>query len=142
MATSNAIGAVGLKFYRKDPTSGIYETLAEVTSVSGPTKTRETIDVTNFDSDGGYREFVASFRDGGEVSLDMNFTNATYKKIDEDFDSDDKNQYRITFPDTSGSKLDFYGLVTGNEVSASVDDKVSASVTIKVSGQPVFSDDL
>jgi len=36
------------------------------------------IDVTSLDSSGGYREFIASFRDAGEVTLNMNFTLASY----------------------------------------------------------------
>lgn len=139
---SDAIGSVGIKFYREDPTSLVYATLAEITGITGPDGTRETIDVTNFDSPDDYREFVASFKDGGEVSLEMNFTNATYKTAEEDFDSNDKVNYRITIPDGNGSKLDFAGLLTSKGFSASVDDKVSSNVVIKVSGKVTFSDDL
>ena len=65
---SNAFSGLGTKFLRWDssnPTSsGDWEVIAEVISISGPTMTREFIDVTSLDSIGGYREFIAGFRDG------------------------------------------------------------------------------
>lgn len=139
---SDAIGSVGIKFYREDPTSLVYATLAEITGIGGLDSTRDTHDVTNFDSPDGYREFIASFKDGGEVSLEMNFTNATYKTVGEDFESNDKVNYRITIPDGNGSQLDFAGLLTTKGFSAPVDDKVSSNVAIKISGKVTFSDDL
>jgi hypothetical protein len=57
---SNAISGVGTKFYRWN--SGTWQALAEVNSISGPSMTS-----TSLDSIGGYREFIAGFRDGGTI---------------------------------------------------------------------------
>jgi predicted secreted protein len=69
---SLAVAGVGTKFQRWSGSA--YVSLAEVTSITGPTMTRDFIDVTSLDSTGGYREFITGFRDAGTISLNMNFT--------------------------------------------------------------------
>jgi len=126
---SNAIAGVGTIFLR----AGV--ALAEVTSITGPGMTREQIDVTSLDSDGGYREFIAGFRDGGTVTLNMNFTASTFALILADFDSDVLQSYEIILPDAALTSLDFMGLVTELPLSIPTDDKVTVDVTIKISGR-------
>ena len=135
---SNAVAAVGTKFYRWDGTE--WDALAEVTGIEGPNRTRETIDVTNLDSDDGYREFIGSFRDGGTVTLSMNFTRTTFALMDTDFESDAPGNYKIVLPDSDETSLEFEGLVTETPLTINVGDKISANVTIKVSGKPIVSD--
>ena len=136
--TTNAFSGVGTTFARgAGNTSGSedFTTIAEINSISGPNKTRSTIDVTSLDSTGGYREFITSFRDAGEVTLEMNFTRDGYEDMNTDFESDTIVEYRITLPDTGNTILDFTGYVTALGSSIPLDDKVTASVTIKISGQ-------
>ena len=60
--SSNAISGVGTVFQRFDDATGTWTKLAEVNSISGPSMTRDFIDVTSLDSPGDYREFVSGFR--------------------------------------------------------------------------------
>ena len=57
----------------------MFTTIAEVGSITGPTLTRDIIDVTNQDSAGAYREFIGGLIDPGELSFDINYipTDAT-----------------------------------------------------------------
>jgi len=126
---SKAIAGVGTKFFRNGTA------LAEVNSINGPGMTRDFIDVTSLDSTGGYREFIAGFRDGGTVTLNMNFTRATYELMKEDFENDDEQIYEIVLPDADSTSVEFVGLVTELPLTIPTDDKVTADVTIKVSGQ-------
>lgn len=139
MAQSNAFSGVGTTFSRSSAGSSgggtSYSTIAEINNIDGPSMSRDTIDVTSLDSTGGYREFIASFRDGGEVTLDMNFTRDGYVDMKDDFESDSKVWYKITLNDTGNTELEFEGLVTALGVAIPMDDKVTASVTIKISGQ-------
>jgi len=134
---SDAIAGVGTLFRRWSGSAWV--NISEVNSINGPNKTRETIDVTSLDSTGGYREFIASFRDGGTVQLTMNFTRATYDLMNDDFESDDSQSYEIVLPDDENTTLEFVGLVTEVPLSISTDDKVTADVTIKVTGQPTIN---
>lgn len=132
MATSG----VGTVFSRSDMASSpTFSAIAEVNSIQGPNMSRSTIDTTSLDTTGGYRTFVASFRDGGQVQLEMNFTAAGYSAMKTDFESDTAVNYRITLPDSSSTVLAFAGLVTDLGLGVPTDDKVSAPVTIKISGQ-------
>jgi predicted secreted protein len=138
---SGAISSVGTKFYRWPSTSDNWAALSEILSLEGPTQTRETIDVTNLDSTGGYREFIGSFRDGGTVTLSMNFLRANYDLLHTDFEDDTPGNYKIVLPDTANTTIEFEGLVQEMPLSASVGNQVTANVTIKVTGEPLVYDD-
>lgn len=132
---SNAIAGVGTKFRRWNSGTGQWVDIAEVNSISGPSMTRDFIDVTSLDSVGGYREFIAGFRDGGTVNLAMNFTRATYTIMKTDFEDDNKQNYEILLPDDDDTSLEFEGLVTELPLEVPTDDKVTANVVIKVVGK-------
>ena len=131
--SSNAFSGIGTIFNRWNGSEWV--AIAEINSISGPSSTRETIDVTTLDSTGGYREFISNLRDAGDVSLNMNFTAATYELMKDDFEDDDVQQYQIVLPDADGTTLEFEGLVTELPIEIPLDDKVSGNITIKVSGQ-------
>lgn len=132
---SNAIAGVGTKFRRWNGVNWV--DIAEINSIAGPNKSRDTIDVTSLDSTGGYREFIGGFRDGGSVTLPMNFTRATYELMNSDYESDVLRNYEILLPDAEGTSFEFEALVTELGLGIPADDKVTADVTLKVSGQVV-----
>lgn len=134
---SDAISGVGTQFRRWEAIA--YVKVAEVVSISGPSMTRETIDVTSLDSVGGYKEFKSSFRDGGTVNLTMNFTRANYDLFKADFEASDPVAYEIVFPDAQTTTFEFTGLVTELPVEIPTGDKISMTVGIKVSGQVVVN---
>ena len=135
---SNAISGVGTKIYRK--AAGEWLPMAEVNSISGPGMSRETIDVTSLDSNAGYREFISGIRDAGTVSLSMNFTHDTYSQAKADFESDVANEYKIVVNNPTKTTLQFSGLVTELPLNVEVADKISADVTIKISGAVTLTD--
>jgi len=130
---SDAIAGVGTSFRRWSGSAWV--AIAEVNSISGPTMSRDTIDVTSLDSTGGYREFIAGFRDPGTVQLTMNFTNATYDVMKTDFEDDTAQNYEIVLADDIHTSLEFVGLVTELPVEVPTDDKITSTVTIKITGQ-------
>ncbi len=134
--TTNAIAGIGATFGRADDTSpGTYNDLAEINSITGPGMTREFIDVTSLDSTGGYREFITSFRDGGQVTMAMNFTITGYNILKTDFETDAAHGYRIVLPDTGSTTLTFDGYITDIPINIQPDDKVTIDVTLKVTGE-------
>jgi predicted secreted protein len=141
---SQAIPAIGTVFERKvsDSSSGgaaVWTAVGEVTSIPGPSLTRTTIDVTSFDSTGGYKEFIGALRDGGELALEMNFLDGSYTLFKADLESDDKQEYRIVLPNTIHTTFNFTGLVTALSTSLPLDDKVGMTVTLKISGPVTVS---
>lgn len=131
---SNAIVGVGTYFRRWNETNWV--NIAEVNSIAGPTKSRDSIDVTSLDSTGGYREFIGGFRDGGTVTLSMNFARGTYDTMNDDFESPDLQNYEIFLSlDPEETSFEFEALVTELGLAITVDDKITADVTLKISGQ-------
>jgi predicted secreted protein len=116
-----------------------YETIANVTNISGPERTRETIDVTAHDSPGGWMEFLGGLKDGGEIGLDINYdpTESTHD-LDDDFDDAVPRNYRIVIlPDTPDEYTwQIAGIMTNCGDEFPYDDKMARSLTVKVSGKP------
>ena len=128
-----ATAGVGTKFRRWSGSNWV--NIAEINSITGPSMSRDTIDVTSLDSTGGYREFITGFRNAGTVALAMNFTRDTYDLMKLDFESNTLVNYEIILPDVEETTLEFEGLVTELPLSIPADDKVTADVTIQISGQ-------
>ncbi|MDF2608929.1 MAG: hypothetical protein K0R92_403 [Lachnospiraceae bacterium] len=133
----SATRALGTKL--KKGTSAI----AGLTAINGIEITADTIDVTTLDSNGGYREFIGSFKDAGEVSIEGFFDSATASgqvALQDSLDSGLAEAYEIDFPTNPVAKWAFQGVVTGFKVGdATLDDPISFSATIKVSGKPTLT---
>jgi len=131
---SSAVAGVGTVIQRWNTSTGNWDKLAEVNSISGPTMTRDFIDITSLDSTGGYREFITGFRDAGTVTLNMNFTRTSYDLMKADFENDTAQNYEIVLSDTVNTSFEFEGLVTEIPLEVPTDDKITVSVTIKLTG--------
>jgi predicted secreted protein len=130
---TNAVASVGalLKKY----TGTAWVSVGEVINISGPTMSRETIDVTSLASIGGYREFIAGFRDPGTLTFTMNFTRADYETMKTDFESDTEKDYELILPDDDVTWLEFSGLVTELPLNLDPGSQITCNITIKVTGQ-------
>lgn len=132
---SDAIAGLGTTFERGDGnTSEGFTAIAEVINITGPGLTRAFIDVTHLGSSGGFREFISSFRDGGEYTFTVNFTRAEYDLLMADYNSDDSVNYQVVLPDTDSTTLQFAGFVTALPMTVPFDDKITVDVTIKITG--------
>jgi hypothetical protein len=63
--------AKGSKLYRKNPTSSVYEEIPQCTVLTGPQIKQDFDEITNHSSPGGYKEYAATLRDGGELPLEV-----------------------------------------------------------------------
>lgn len=129
--------ALGTKL--KIGTPGV--SIGSLTSISSPSMTQETIDVTTLDSDGGYRDFIGGFKDGGEVSASGFFVPsdpgqaAAYEALE----SSTTEKFAIEFPASMGAKWEFDGVVTAFQTTAELEEAVGFEITIKVSGKPTLT---
>lgn len=116
-------------------------TVARLSSINGLELSADTIDVTTLESEGGYREFIAGFKDAGEVALEGYFVPTVgkgQKELYDLFESGADEDYTIQFPNNI-AKWDFKGVVTGFATGASLEDPLSFSATVKVSGKPALT---
>lgn len=136
------VKAFGTALSRSDMASS--PTFTDVANImsgpDGPSLSKDIIDVTAHDSPNEYREKLGGLRDGGQVTFDINWDPAetTHQPLITDFHDDDTpRDYMITYPDTS--TVTFSAIVSGFEPGAPHDDKLTASVTMDVSGKPTFT---
>lgn len=142
MSATQGSSGFGTLLKRGDgATSEVFTTVAEVKSISGPSLSMETIDATHMESPSGFREWLPSFKDGGEVTFDLNFLPAVAAQtgLTTDFKNRTKRNWKIVWPNTGATKWSFAGYITGFTPSAAVGDILAASCTIKVTGDVVIS---
>lgn len=134
---SNAFSGVGTKFYRWNDAASAdnWVAIAEILSIKGPGKKRETIEVTNLDSADGYKEFIAGFKESGQISLSMNFTPDGYDVLDSDFEKDAHGNYQIVLGNEAHTSFEFDGNVIELSLSVGAKDAVTADATIQITGK-------
>ncbi len=121
-----------------------FTTIAEVVEITGPRYTVDTVDTTSHSSPGGYEEIVTTIRRSGEVTFSINYlpTNATHNATTgllAALDGVVETNFQLVFPDDANTTWEFSAYVTGFEPAAPHDGKLSASVTLKPTGQPVLA---
>jgi predicted secreted protein len=136
---SNADIGHGAKFGIAPSGGSTYTYVAEVTSITPPGGTRDTVEVTHLESEDGYKEYIGALKDMGEASITVNYVPATSDALLAAFEEDGTQDFRILYP--SGTvALDFAGIVTGWELGDIVaDDKMSATLTVKATGKPALT---
>ena len=124
-----------------------YDVIGEVVTITPPSPTKETIETTELNPTDGFHTYIGGIKDGGEVSVTLNFDPATVADAENQTllradveGTDDTVQYKIEFA-SAGPNIVFSAVPTGFEVSeVSVNEKITATFTCKVSGKPTWAD--
>jgi len=128
------ITGLGAKFYRWNDSTNAWDIISNINNITGPGKSRKTIDTTCLDTEGGYNTFIAGFRNPGTVVLAMNYTRDGYEQLNDDFESDTMQTYQIVLPDVDHTALVFDGLVSELPLTIPPEDKLTMNITIQLSG--------
>lgn len=141
MATNAAIGYGAVMAYGDGASPEVFTTFAEVTSITPPAAQIDIIDVTHMASPGTAREFIAGLIDYGEASFEINLIPGTGadSAIRSQFAARTTKNYRISFPDSPATTEVFAAFVTGYERNVPVDDRMTATITLKVTGPSTVS---
>ena len=136
MPASASVNGFGTIFaYESAPS--VFTPLAEVLSVTPPSLNVETVETTHMGSDDGYREYIASLKDGGEVTVNLNYVEASATLLQTLINAG-LETFRVTLP--GSSTFTFSGIPTAFAFDdVVIDDKVAMSLTIKVTGKPVYA---
>jgi len=120
-------------------------TIAQVSNLSGPGLSLDTEDTTSHDSTAGWEEVVGTILRSGEVTADIVYdpNHATHKYASGgllyDMVSRTAQAFSIVFPSSPTVTWSFNALVTGFEPTAPVDGALTASVKLKITGQPTLA---
>lgn len=135
--------AFGTQFLRDSDGAGTFVVVANVSDISGPSRSREAIEVTAHDSPNKYREFIKGLKDGGEVEITLNYNPgvATHAALDADFEEDDLRDYQVVIlpGDADEHTWEFAGLITDLGDEYPTDDKMERTATFKISGKPTLT---
>jgi predicted secreted protein len=115
----------------------VFATIAQITSITPFNVTREAHDTTSMDITDGYKTVLGGLKDSGECAIEVNYEPDVHNTLLADFDAENPMKYRVTFP--TGDVASFDGVQTGFSPSAPMEDKMSASITIKISGKIVWT---
>lgn len=119
-----------------DASPSNYVVLAEVYDINPPDQKIDQIDATHSQSPNRYREFIQGLVDPGETSFDMNFVPGSAADLRIQALRDGlARSCQITFP--NGATWTFSGVLTGYQPKVPTADKMTATVTFKVSGSIV-----
>lgn len=131
----------GIQFKRGDGEAvETFTAIANVEDITPPSLARDTIETSDHSSTAKYRTYMGGLRDAGEVSLVINYAvaGAAHNALRNDLESDDPVNYQIVFPDDESTTWQFSALVTAFAPATPRDGKVTANITLKISGQPDF----
>lgn len=138
---TEAISAMGTTLLR----NGVE--IAEVTNIDGPGWTAETIEATHLKSPDFWKEHIGSLKDGGELTLTVNFllNNATHMAATgllsafAGTGAPPRDTYDMVFPDDDSTTFTFSGIITGFSTGAETGGKLEAEVTVKITGKPTIA---
>ena len=110
---------------------------AEILSVTGPSAAREAINTSHMGTASNAHTFTpANLVDWGELSVELIFAPGTSPVTAMTAAAE---TVTINMPDTGTATWAISGFMTSFEPTGSLDDKMTASATIKFTGAPLIS---
>lgn len=135
---ADAFIGYGSKFEVGDGDSPeVFTELSEVTDITLPSETVETVDVTHMQSPDRRREYIAGLSDTGEATISMAFIPGSDGDVllRSMAGTGDVVSCRVTFPNQA--TWTFQGFLTGYTPTLPLADKATADVSFKVTGSVV-----
>lgn len=113
-------------------------TIAFVRSIGGLSMSKDTIDTTHLTSTEGWRTFIASFKDAGEVPIGLIWdpTDTSHEILEDNFASTATAAYSIVWSDPASTTWQFNALVTALQPAAQLGEALTADATLKITGKP------
>ena len=132
----------GVQLYVSDVFPAVNPTnlIGSITSFTPPSPTRDIIDITSSSSLNFAREFMAGLIDYGEASAEMlwDLNSGADLLLSTMLLERNPRTFRGVFTQYTPSRtITFAGFLTGYEQGAPMEDKMTATITMKVTGAPV-----
>lgn len=108
--------------------------LAEILDVTGPSGARESLRTSHMGTTVAHTFTPADLVDWGELSVELQCVPGTDPPIDEV-----PSELVMTFPDSGAAVWTFDGFMTGFEISSTLEEIITASATIKITGNVVVA---
>lgn len=114
--------------------------IAQIRSISGPDSEADMVDTTTMDSSTNYRTFIQGLADPGQVTLELVYdgTSVGHARLETYQENMTSKVYTISYP-TSANTQSFTAYVQSLSVEIPLDDLITQSVTLKITGDPGWS---
>ena len=114
---------------------------ADIVAVNGYNTQRTSIDVSHLNSPNQWKEFLAGMKDAGEISIDVHHD--ANIDIDETLYDLETDALTLTFPlkagQTNPATFECQAFCSGYQMNGPLDDRIAATVSFKLTGQPTFT---
>ena len=136
MTMTASQGVVGLNTQMKvatdlSPTN--FQLIGEIGDINQGGETVEFAEFTHQQSDGGYREYKPTFKNGGEYTFAFNWTDdAQQKTLKDAYDDNDVLYFQCVYP--NGKSHTFRGYVSNIGATAPMNGPLRRNITIRVDG--------
>lgn len=112
----------------------VWSTVAEVTNISPPGVSRDSVDTSHENGPNEWREAIPGLKTPGEVKIEFNFVPGgdAFADLFAELDDQQIRNRRIVFPD--GEVMAFTAFLTGLESEVPVDAQMKATATFQLSG--------
>lgn len=133
--SSSALETQGLVLKKGDGASPeVFTAVPEIVDISGPDGSAPEIDATDLSSTS--KEYKIGLKDNGSVTFNMHYipANTTHAALRTAWSNRTLTNFQMLFTDSPQTQWSFAAYVQNFSMSASTDDTIKASVTLRISG--------
>lgn len=123
-----------------DNSGTTYTKLVECYITGLPNPQFDDVETSHYESPDRTREYVAGLQDGGEITVEMNWVPGSATDTFIVAALGQKRSVRITVPSGTNQAFTFPAVLKGYERNVPVDDRKTATVTLRVAGAVVQAD--
>lgn len=122
-----------------------WTTLAGVMDLDGPELSTEEVKVTHQESPDATHEYLPGLKDGGSISFDVVYIPGSPAHgnapggLAYEWRTRQVRDWRIVWPDSSSTTWSIRGFLTGFKPAAPLEDRLSASISIRVAAAPTLA---
>lgn len=125
-------------------TPEVFTTIAEVLDIEGISLATNMTDATNHSSPGGFEEKIGSTLKVGPIKFGINFvptavTHSYTSGLIRDWYNKTLRNFRLVFPNVGATTWNFSAYVSLVDIKAPVQGKLTADITLDVTGQPTLA---
>ncbi len=143
---SKAFAGIGTMLKKGDGASPeVFTTVAEVKTIDWTNRKLDIVDVTNMDSPNFFREKLATLKDPGEISFEVNYvpSNTVQQAVLTDWNNRTLRNWKMTLPIDPSTSLTFgtwtfQAYITDTSIKLPTDNAGTQSLKITLTGLPVF----
>jgi len=116
-------------------------TIGHLSSIGSPSVSTDEVEVTALDNTSGWKEYLLTFKDGGEMSVEgfLDLSDEGQAAMVAAMEDEETHKFAIEFPTAAKAKWTFDAMVKGFSTSAETANALTFSATLRVTGKPTLA---